>query len=152
MRNHIVATVVVVALAALSQSAWADEEAQVDIRGTQSGQSNLKAPLGGQVRDSGEPVDFMQAIVNDVHQGPYSISDGALSFTTPRATSVDGALAPAYFNYYANGGGTFTLTGSIFGLPGGIPLFTGEFAPKENRPYGAITTVFVDPTADVVDF
>jgi len=153
MRNHIVVAVTFFALAAASQSAWADEEAQIDIRGTQSGQSNLKAPLGGRVSDSGEPVDFMQAIVNDVPQGPFSISDGAFSFKTPKATSVDlSYYPPAYTNFYAAGGGSLTLTGSIFGLPDGSPLFTATFAPEIPPPYGAVTSAFVDPTVDLVAF
>lgn len=62
MRNRILVAVAVFALTAASQSVWADE-AQIDIRGTQSGRSNLLAPLRGAVSDSGEPVNFMQAIV-----------------------------------------------------------------------------------------
>ena len=90
---------------------------------------------------------------NDVPAGPFSISGGALNFTTPDPTSVDNtSFYPAYFNYYAAGGGTLSLTGSIFGLPDGSPLLAATFAPADTRPYGAVTTAFVDPTVDLVDF
>jgi hypothetical protein len=137
-------------LAATSQIAWADE-AQLNIYGVQLGESNLSVPLGGVGSDSAEPMNQMQAIVNDVPAGPFAISGGSLSFATPNPTSVDTSFSPAYFNYYGLGGGSLTLTGSAFGLPDGSTLLTATFAPKQMRPYGAISTVFVDPTVDLVD-
>lgn len=150
-RNRILFAVVVFALAAASQSTWADET-QISFSGVQSGRSNLLAPVGQAVSDSAEPVDQMAAIVNDVPTGPFSISGGALSFNTPKATSVDSTFSPAYFNYYAAAGGTLTLTGSIFGLPDGSTLLTATFAAAIPPPYGATTNAFVDSTVGLINF
>jgi len=151
MRNRIFVALAVFALAVATQSVWADG-VQLNFSGVQSGQSNLLAPLGKTTSDSAEPVDQLDAIVDDVGKGPFSISGGALSFSTPNATSVDVTLLPAYFNYYSAVGGTLTLTGSIFGLPNGSPLLTAKFAIPNPPSYAATTNVFVDPTADVIDF
>jgi len=148
--NRVFVVLAGLALTSSSQTAKADT-AQINLYGTQSGSSSLLAPFGGRVSDLGEPVDQLAPIVNDVVGGPFSISGGALSFTTPRPTSEDSSLHPAYFNYYGVGGGTLTLTGSIFGLPDSTTLLTATFAPASHRPYGETTTAFADPTADLVD-
>lgn len=149
--NRILFALAVFALVAASQSAWADET-QINFSGVQLGRSNLLAPLGQAASDSAEPVDQMAALVSDAPKGPFSISGGALSFSTTKATSVATTFSPAYFNYYATAGGTLTLTGSIFGLPDGSPLFTATFAAAIPPPFGATTTAFVDPTVDLIQF
>jgi hypothetical protein len=147
-------TLVAVALSALivfSRSAWATDVAQLDFSGVQSGTSNLLAPLEGPVSDSGEPIDELSALVADVGFGPFSVVGGALSFTSPDPTSTV-PFDPGYLNYYAAGGGSLTLIGSIFDLPVGSTLLTATFAAESGGPFGTVTTAFVDPTVDLVDF
>ena len=93
----------------------------------------------------------MQGEVDDGSFGPFAISSGALSFATPNPTSVVD-FPPGYFNYFAAGGGSLTLTGSVFGLPNGSSLLTATFAPAIQPPYPSTTSVFVDPTSDLIDF
>ena len=153
MRNRIVAAAVVLALTTLSPRAWADQVHQVlfNISGLQSGPSNLRAPRGGPVTDSGGPVDGMQGEVDDGVFGPLAIIGGALSFATPNPTSVVD-FPPGYFNYFAAGGGSLTLTGSVLGLTAGSSLLTATFAPAIPPPYPSTTNVFVDPTSGLIDF
>ena len=152
-KNRILAAVAVLALSTLSPRVWADQVhvVQFNISGLQSGPSNLLAPKGRPARDSGEPVNQMQALVDDAVFGPLSISGGALSFVTPNPTSVVD-FPPGYFNYFAAGGGSLTLTGSVLGLTAGSSLLTATFAPAIPPPYPSTTNVFVDPTSGLIDF
>ena len=152
-KNRILAAVAVLALSTLSPRVWADQVhvVQFNISGLQSGPSNLLAPNGRPARDSGEPVNQMQALVDDAVFGPLSISGGALSFVTPNPTSVVD-FPPGYFNYFASGGGTLALTGSVLGLPDDSLLMTATFAPAIPPPFPSTTSVFVDPTTGLIDF
>jgi hypothetical protein len=137
----------------LSPTAWADQihKVQFNFSAVQSGASNLSAPRGGPVSDSGVPIDQMQGEVEDGVFGPVVISGGALNFATPNPTSV-ADFPPGYFNYYAAGGGSLTLTGSVFSLPAGSSLLTATFAPAIPPPYPSTSNVFVDPTSGLTEF
>src|SRR5712692_2802068 len=121
--------VLVFAVLVLMGSLARADVAQIQFWGSQTGRSDLAAPQGGPVSDSGEPIDSVQSFVNGNLVGPFAIAGGTLDFKTPDATSVNlSFFPPAYINSYADAGGSFSLSGSLFGLPADSALLTATFA------------------------
>jgi hypothetical protein len=86
----------------------------IDFTGTALNQTNMVSSLGGVTSTTGEIISSADGI---------PISGGLLAFSTLAATSS--FTFPDGFHNTDPAGGTFTLTGQIFGLPANSILFSG---------------------------
>lgn len=99
--------------------------------GQTTNQSNLISSLGGITSSTGEAVTSV---------GSDPISNGVFTFSTLDASSSF-TFPDGFDNTYA-AGGTFELTGQIFGLPGGTILLSGDLGSGQTIHEDAGTTAY----------
>lgn len=114
---------------ALPAAALAD--GVVYFTGSTTNQSNITASLGGITSSTGEVITSV---------GSTLISNGIFTFTTLDASSSF-TFPDGFDNTYA-AGGTFELTGQIFGLPAGTILLSGNLGSGQTIHEDAGTTAY----------